>query len=295
MGDAADLEIAIVSHGAEELLRRCLRSLAEHPAAVRDPGDGDRQRQPRLNPRDGRPRVSLGACSFAARTSASPPPTISSCARPRHPSCCCSTPTPRSSPGPSTLSLSGFAPTRRSGWSGAKLITETGELDHACKRSFPTPLGALAHFSGIGRGALAWQRAQPVPRHPPRRGRARRGRRRQRRLHALPGRGNRRGRPARRGLLALHGGPRLVPPLLEAGWKVFYEPAALALHVKGGSAGAPPPGPTGDRISPRDGPLLPPFDAPEHNPRSTLAVYPGIGAKLGASLALTALRGRGEN
>ena len=28
-----DLEIVIVSHGAEELLRRCLRSLQEHPAS----------------------------------------------------------------------------------------------------------------------------------------------------------------------------------------------------------------------------------------------------------------------
>ena len=28
-----DLEVAIVSHGAQELLRRCLRSLAENPAS----------------------------------------------------------------------------------------------------------------------------------------------------------------------------------------------------------------------------------------------------------------------
>ncbi len=28
-----DLEVVIVSHGAEELLRRCLRSLQEHPAS----------------------------------------------------------------------------------------------------------------------------------------------------------------------------------------------------------------------------------------------------------------------
>ena len=35
---------------------------------------------------------------------------------------------------------------------GAKLVREDGELDHAAKRSFPTPLAALAHFTGIGRG-----------------------------------------------------------------------------------------------------------------------------------------------
>ena len=40
----------------------------------------------------------------------------------------------------------------RIGMVGCKLVTESGELDHACKRSFPTPLSALAHFTGIGRG-----------------------------------------------------------------------------------------------------------------------------------------------
>ena len=43
----------------------------------------------------------------------------------------------------------------RIGMVGVKLVTEAGELDHACKRSFPTPLSALAHFTGIGRSAGA--------------------------------------------------------------------------------------------------------------------------------------------
>ena len=38
----------------------------------------------------------------------------------------------------------------RIGMVGVKLVTESGELDHACKRSFPTRLAALAHFTGIG-------------------------------------------------------------------------------------------------------------------------------------------------
>ena len=33
MPNTLDLEVVIVSHGAEELLRRCLRSLEEHPAS----------------------------------------------------------------------------------------------------------------------------------------------------------------------------------------------------------------------------------------------------------------------
>jgi N-acetylglucosaminyl-diphospho-decaprenol L-rhamnosyltransferase len=38
------------------------------------------------------------------------------------------------------------------GMSSCRLAKQDGTLDHASKRSFPTPLGALAHFAGIGRG-----------------------------------------------------------------------------------------------------------------------------------------------
>ena len=34
---------------------------------------------------------------------------------------------------------------------GPRLVREDGSLDHAAKRSFPTPLSALGHFTGIGR------------------------------------------------------------------------------------------------------------------------------------------------
>jgi GT2 family glycosyltransferase len=49
---------------------------------------------------------------------------------------------------------------------GPKLVRADGSLDHAARRSFPTPLGALAHFAGIGRlarsGPLAQYRAPEV-------------------------------------------------------------------------------------------------------------------------------------
>src|SRR5262249_6079150 len=50
---------------------------------------------------------------------------------------------------------------------GPRLITADGSLDHASKRSFPTPLSALGHFTGIGRrtgarGRLADYRAPEV-------------------------------------------------------------------------------------------------------------------------------------
>jgi GT2 family glycosyltransferase len=35
--------------------------------------------------------------------------------------------------------------------SGCRLVQRDGTFDHAAKRSFPTPIGALAHFTGVGR------------------------------------------------------------------------------------------------------------------------------------------------
>ena len=40
---------------------------------------------------------------------------------------------------------------REIGMSSCRLAQRDGTLDHASKRSFPTPLGALAHFLGVGR------------------------------------------------------------------------------------------------------------------------------------------------
>jgi GT2 family glycosyltransferase len=44
------------------------------------------------------------------------------------------------------------------GMSGCRLVLRDGSFDHAAKRSFPTPLGALAHFLGVGRSRLAPRR-----------------------------------------------------------------------------------------------------------------------------------------
>jgi N-acetylglucosaminyl-diphospho-decaprenol L-rhamnosyltransferase len=41
------------------------------------------------------------------------------------------------------------------GMAGCRLVQRDGTLDHAAKRSFPTPLGALAHFLGVGRSDRA--------------------------------------------------------------------------------------------------------------------------------------------
>lgn len=44
------------------------------------------------------------------------------------------------------------------GMSSPRLVQRDGTFDHAAKRSFPTPVGALAHFTGLGRRAGAGAR-----------------------------------------------------------------------------------------------------------------------------------------
>ncbi len=179
------------------------------------------------------------------------------------------------------------------GMVGAKLVREDGELDHAAKRSFPTPLAALAHFTGIGRGegagsSLSQYRATHLGEDEPGEVDAVNGAFMLCRAEAV----------ARVGLL--DEGYWLYMEDLDwchrfwdADWKVFYEPASVALHVKGGSSAK--------RRAPKQeiafhrgmGRFYRRFDAPSSNPLLNAAVYCGIGAKLAVSLAITALRGRG--
>jgi len=178
------------------------------------------------------------------------------------------------------------------GMVGCKLVTESGELDHACKRSFPTPLSALAHFTGVGRaagasGALSQYRATEL------------GDDEAGEVDAVNGAFMLCRAEAVREVGLLDEGYWLYMEDLDwchrfwdAGWKVFYEPAGVALHVKGGSSGR--------RRAPKQeiafhrgmGRFYRRFDAREHNPLLNAAVYAGIGAKLATSLAITAVRGR---
>src|SRR5690349_11311177 len=179
----------------------------------------------------------------------------------------------------------------RIGMVGCKLLTESGELDHACKRSFPTPLGALAHFTGVGRGesagaSLSQYRATHLGDDEPGE------------VDAVNGAFMLCRAEAVRDVGLLDEGYWLYMEDLDwcrrfwqAGWKVFYEPAGVTLHVKGGSSPR--------RRAPKQeiafhrgmGRFYRRFDAAEHNPLVNGAVYAGIGAKLGVSLAITALRG----
>jgi GT2 family glycosyltransferase len=286
-----DLEVVIVSHGAEGLLRGCLRSLQEHPAqgemrvTVVDSGSPDST--PDMVAREF-PSVRLlreanigfsAANNLVLRESEGEAVLLLN-------------PDTEVYEGTLDAALARLHVDERIGMVGIKLVTESGELDHACKRSFPTPLSALAHFTGIGRAngstaSLSQYRATHLGDDEPGE------------VDAVNGAFMLCRREAVHEVGLLDEGYWLYMEDLdwcrrfwEAGWGVFYEPAGVALHVKGGSSGT--------RRAPRQeiafhrgmGRFYRRFDAPEHNPLLNAAVYAGIAAKLATSLAITAAKGR---
>jgi GT2 family glycosyltransferase len=284
-----DLETIVVSHGAEGLLRNCLRSLAEHPAAgemrvtVVDSGSPDST--PEMVEREF-PEVRLIRRENIGFSAANNVVLRESEAR----AVLLLNPDTEVHAGALDAALARLFSDDRIGMVGVKLVTESGELDHACKRSFPTPLSALAHFTGIGRSedagnTLGQYRATEL------------GEDEAGEVDAVNGAFMLCRAEAVREVGLLDEGYWLYMEDLDwchrfwdAGWKVFYEPAGTALHVKGGSSGG--------RRAPRQeiafhrgmARFYRRFDAPGHNPLLNAAVYAGIGAKLATSLAITAAR-----
>jgi N-acetylglucosaminyl-diphospho-decaprenol L-rhamnosyltransferase len=279
-----ELEVVVVSHGAEALLRRCLRSLAEHPATagemrvtVVDSGSPDGS--PDMVEVEF-PEVRLlrrGNIGFSAANNLV---LRQSQAR----AVLLLNPDTEVYAGTLDAALARLDADQRIGMVGVKLVTESGELDHACKRSFPTPQSALGHFAGLGGSQY---RATHLGDDEPGEVDAVNGAFMLCRAEAI------------REVGLLDEGYWLYMEDLDwchrfwdADWKVFYEPAGVALHVKGGSSPR--------RRAPRQeiafhrgmGRFYRRFDAPEQSLVLNAAVYAGIGAKLGLSLAITALRGR---
>lgn len=288
-----ELEVVIVSHGAEALLRRCLRSLEEHPPSggemrvtVVDSGSPDAT--PEMVEREF-PQVRLlrqGNVGFSAANNLVLRDNEAAAVLLLNPDT-------EVYAGTLDAALARLRSEPRIGMVGVKLVTESGELDHACKRSFPTPLSALAHFTGIGRksggGALGQYRATHLGDDEPGE------------VDAVNGAFMLCRAEAVREVGLLDEGYWLYMEDLDwchrfwdAGWKVFYEPAGVALHVKGGSSAS--------RRRPKQeiafhrgmGRFYRRFDAPRSNPLLNGAVYAGIGAKLAVSLAITGLTERGR-
>ncbi|HEX5989498.1 MAG TPA: glycosyltransferase family 2 protein [Solirubrobacterales bacterium] len=284
--------MVVVSHGAEALLRRCLRSLEEHPISdgemrvtVVDSGspDGTPDMVAREFPAVRlRREANIGfsaANNLVLRESEAEAVLLLN-------------PDTEVYAGTLDAALARLRSEPRIGMVGVKLVTESGELDHACKRSFPTPLSALAHFTGVGRGegageALSQYRATHL------------GDDEAGEVDAVNGAFMLCRAEAIAAVGLLDEGYWLYMEDLDwchrfwdAGWKVFYEPAGVALHVKGASSGG--------RRAPRQeiafhrgmGRFYRRFEAGDHNPLLNAAVYAGIGAKLGLALARTSLSSR---
>jgi N-acetylglucosaminyl-diphospho-decaprenol L-rhamnosyltransferase len=290
VADRLDLEVIVVSHGAEGLLHSCLRSLGDHPArgemrvTVVDSGSPDST--PAMVAREF-PAVRLIRRENIGFSAANNLVLRESGAR----AVLLLNPDTEVYAGTLDAALARLRADERIGMVGVKLLTESGELDHACKRSFPTPLSALAHFTGAGRsdgapGTLSQYRATHLGDDEPGE------------VDAVNGAFMLCRAEAVREVGLLDEGYWLYMEDLdwcrrfwEAGWKVFYEPAGTALHVKGGSSG-------GRRALRQEiafhrgmARFYRRFDAPEHNPILNAVVYAGIGAKLATSLAITAVKG----
>ncbi len=122
----------------------------------------------------------------------------------------------------------------RIGIAGCRLMQEDGSLDHAARRSFPTPASALGHFLRVGRSerapaALAAYRAPEVDEGP---------------VDAVNGAFM----LMRRAMLDEIGlfdegywmymeDLDLCYRAAQAGWITWYEPSVEAVHIKAGTSG----------------------------------------------------------
>ena len=172
------------------------------------------------------------------------------------------------------------------GMSGPRLELDDGSFDHAAKRSFPTPVSALAHFTGVGRrsesGARAADRAPEVDAGP---------------VDAVNGAFMLTRRAALdevglfdEGFWMYMEDLDLCYRLAQADWVTWYEPDVTVMHVKAGTSGPL-----------RSVRLNQAFHygmyrfyrkhyAADHNPLFNLFIYAGILAKLAVTVARTELR-----
>jgi GT2 family glycosyltransferase len=121
------------------------------------------------------------------------------------------------------------------GMAGCGLVMRDGTFDHAAKRSFPTPIGALAHFLRIGRSERAprWLKQYRAPDL---------GERDQGPVDSLNGAFMLVRREALEEVGLLDEGYWLYMDDLDwcfrfhrAGWGVWYDGTVTVLHVKGGT------------------------------------------------------------
>jgi GT2 family glycosyltransferase len=231
----AGVDVIIVSYRCSSLLRACLESLESHGpvgdhlhVTVVDNASGDgsvamvRSRFPFADV------IALATnTGFSAATNLG-------VRRGGAPYVLALNPDTRIAPGalPALVDLMEREP--RVGICGPKLVRADGSLDHAAKRAFPTPLGALGHFTGVGRrsdapAALAQYHAPSVDAGP---------------VDAVNGAFMVMRRRALdevglfdEGYWMYMEDLDLCYRFAQAGWLTWYEPSVEVVHVKGGSSG----------------------------------------------------------
>jgi N-acetylglucosaminyl-diphospho-decaprenol L-rhamnosyltransferase len=231
--DDAGLEVSIVSYRSEALLRDCLASLRKHPSSrpmsvhVVDNAsrDGTAEMVAREFPefRLTASDQNLGfaaANNIAIRAGSAPYVLVLN-------------PDTRVTAG-SLDRLCELMDSRPGvGMAGPRLELDDGSFDHAARRSFPTPVSALGHLTGIGRrresGRLAAYRAPEVESGP---------------VDAVNGAFMLIRRAALdevglfdEGYWMYMEDLDLCYRLARAGWVTWYEPSVTVIHVKAGTTG----------------------------------------------------------
>jgi N-acetylglucosaminyl-diphospho-decaprenol L-rhamnosyltransferase len=227
------IDVGIVSYRNRELLRACLTSLLDNPPARdlrivvvdNDSRDGTAELargMPGVEVVESRRNLGFAAATNLAFGMGSAPYFLALNPDTRVPA-------------GALDALAGLMDARPEvGVCGCRLEREDGSFDHAARRAFPTPLGALAHFTGVGRrnGAparLTQYRAPDVESGP---------------VDAVNGAFM----LMRRSMLDELGGfdegywlymedLDLCYRAAESGWVTWYEPSVTVTHVKGGSSG----------------------------------------------------------
>jgi N-acetylglucosaminyl-diphospho-decaprenol L-rhamnosyltransferase len=275
------LDVVIVSYRSRELLRECLEALRAHPPSRplsivvvdNDSGDGTAQMVEREFP-----EVDLMAFSsnrgFAAATN-------HGAERGSARYLLALNPDTAVTEGSLDAAIAVLESHPEVAVVGPRLERADGSLDHAARRSFPTPLSALGHFTGVGRragapGRLAAYRAPEVESGA---------------VDAVNGAFM----LMRRSAFEEAGGfdegywmymedLDLSYRLAQAGWVSWYEPDATVRHVKGGTVGGPRPPRLDWHFHRGMGRFYRRHYAPQRSPGFNALVYLGIGVKLTTSL-----------
>ena len=234
MTDDPGLDVVIVSFRSRELLRECLDSLRAHPISgpmrviVVDNASGDGTTEMVGSEYTEVDVIASPAnLGFAAATNLG-------AARGEAPYLLALNPDTAVTEGALDTVLAAMEAHPDVAVAGARLLRPDGSLDHASKRSFPTPLSALGHFTGVGRrpgatGKLAAYRAPEVESGP---------------VDAVNGAFMLMRRSAFEQVGGFDEGYwmymedlDLSYALAQAGWGTWYEPGATVMHVKGGTTG----------------------------------------------------------